>query len=236
VNLGDLRVTSTPYRAGVGIVEEASAYLAGDGRRYARSCVRKNRLPVHLTEDLVQETLLALHRAELRGREIDNVEAYAVRTMHHIAVDLVRGRVRRREAEVVPLIVDDGPEPPIPDDGAFDLGVVAALALADARRTVARLLHRRPRAASGALAVLAHADPSDPADPADDCPKPAGGATPGQAAAWVGLFYAGLRDCWSDDGDTDAGRKRRSRSAADQRAVLDEALAAAGLIPGGAGG
>jgi DNA-directed RNA polymerase specialized sigma24 family protein len=220
----------------VGIAKEAADYLAGDGRHLASRYLQRLRLPSHLAEDVRQETLLALHRAELRGSEVDNVEAYTARVMHNIAVDLVRGRVRRHESEIVPLVVDDGPEPMLDGDDGVEVGVLAELALADARREAARRLHDRPTAAAGALAVLAHADPTDPANAADDCPSPVGGANESQAVAWVGLFYAGLRDCWSDDGETAAIRKRRSRYAADQRAVLDQALAAAGLTAGGGRG
>lgn len=222
----------------MGIVEAATTYLAGDGRHLARGHMRRLRLPSHLAEDLTQETLLALHRAELRGSEIDKVEAYTARVMHHvdIAVDLVRGRVRRHESGVVPLIVDDGPEPALDGEDGVDVGVLTELAVADARRAAARRLHDRPTAAAGALAVLAHVDPADPADAADDCPRPVGGAKESQAVAWVGLFYAGLRDCWADGRETPAIRQRRSRHAADQRAVLDQALAAAGLTAGGGRG
>lgn len=229
-------VTKRPYRAGVSTIDEAAAFLRGAGLHYARRQLRERRLPTALVEDVVQEALVAVLRAVEAGREIDNVEAYVTRVVRNVVVDFVRGKANRPEAA---LLSDDDVDPfaEVVDEGALPEGdVLAAEVLVDLRDAVSRRLAGDALAAAGALAVLAHRDPSGGATPADDCPQPRGGATPDEAASWIGLFYAGRRGWFveDDDGaDTPAIRQRRSRWARAQTAVLADAADEVGLHAGG---
>jgi len=223
----------------VSTIDEAAAFLRGAGLHYARSQLRELRLPATLVEDVVQEALVAVLRAVEARREIDNVEAYVTRVVRNVVVDFVRGKANRPEAALLPGDPDDEYDPfaEAVDERALPEGdVLAAEVLVDLRDAVSRRLAGDALAAAGALAVLAHRDPSGGATPADDCPQPRGGATPDEAASWVGLFYAGRRDWFApdDDGaDTPAIRQRRSRWARAQTAVLADAADEVGLHAGG---
>jgi hypothetical protein len=143
------------------------------------------------------------------------------------ARDLLRGVRRRPEGHAADEAVDDldpevlGPTlgRDLPEAAAVGAGVAAEL-----RRRVAAALIGSPRAAAGALAVLAIV--LDGAGAADDCPTPKAGAGDDEAVAWAGLFYAGRRECFPPPGAPDdaATRKRRSRAVQDQRRVLHDAF------------
>lgn len=213
------------------VYARAVAFLAGDGLAYARSQLRRHRLPADLADDVLGEVNLALVRAVEGGTEIENLEAFLTATTRRRVIDVLRGRLRRPEVlarggedDVDPLDVAES------DDPGPDVEIIGRAVTADVRANVVRHLARDGLAAAGALAVLAHLDPDTPATPADDCPQPTAGASPSEAVAWVGLFYAGRRG-W--EGADAATRKRRSRWARAQTGVLEEAAAELGLQPGG---
>ncbi len=220
------------------MIEEAQAFLSGRGRAYAERLVARQRLSDTCVDDVVQETLIAVHRAAEAGTDIDNVEAFATSVIKRRVTDLLRGTIRRAE---VPFErrTDDGddrrfePIDPVDPAAAPELDLMATVQTASLRTALGSSLRGASMLpAAGALAVLAHVDPNDPAAPADDCPQPLGGATPTEAAAWVGLFYAGRRGWWADD-DTPAIRQRRSRWARAQTEALRAVAADHGLDPGG---
>ncbi|WP_436796403.1 sigma factor [Actinospongicola halichondriae] len=221
------------------MIEDAQAFLSGRGRGYAERLVARRRLPAAYVDDVVQEALIAVHRAVAAGTEVDNVEAFVTSVLRRRVTDVLRGTIRRAE---VPFerTDDDGYVQAVdladPADPAADpeLDLVALEQTASLRAELGRRLGGASLLpAAGALAVLAHVDPLDPAAPAADCPQPLGGATASEAAAWVGLFYAGRRGWWADD-DTPAIRQRRSRWARAQTEVLQSVALDEGLGPGGA--
>ena len=217
--------------------EELTRYVTGAGPAYAARLVQRWGLPRDLGADLVQETALAVKRANERGRELGNVAAYATQTMRNIAVGLLQGKKRDEEWFVdLPPLRDstlEGPDPldQVPVFDSYDLGS-SPVSASGVRAAVADRLDDHPWAAAGALAFLSVRDLDDPASRADDCPQPKGGATPREAASWVGVFYAGRRDCWPGDDDPPKIRQRRSRYVKAQDAVLAAAADEAGLRPG----
>jgi DNA-directed RNA polymerase specialized sigma24 family protein len=208
-------------------VAAAAAFLAGPGRRVAARAVAGLGLPPHLAEDVAQEALLRLHRAEQRGEDVANVEAFTTVLVQRSARDLLRGVRRRPEGHAVVPPIDDvagealvgGLERDLPE-----AAIIGAEVATGWRRRVVASLDEAPRPAAGALAVLAIL--LDGAGPADDCPVPKAGAGDDEAIAWAGLFYAGRRECFPPPGQADdpATRKRRSRAVQDQRRVLHDAL------------
>lgn len=216
------------------LVDDAEGFLTRRGRGYAERLVARKRLPDAHVDDVVQEARIALHRAIARGTVIDNIEAFLTTVIRRRVTDLLRGDIRRSEVPFERLDDEGYVRDAEPVDRADPEADVLAIAqTASLRVAIGERLEGPTRLpAAGALAVLAHVDPHDPAAPADDCPRPAGGATPVEAAAWVGLFYAGRRGWWSDD-DTPAIRQRRSRWARAQTEVLEAAATDEGLHPGG---
>ncbi len=216
---------------------EAEVFLARRGREYAERLIARKRLPEDLVDDVVQETLLAVIRAERAGTTIDNVEAFVTTVIKRRVTDLLRGEIRRQEVPFAYFDDDDGyvrEVGPVDEDADPELDVIVLAQTTSMRAALGDCLDGAARLpAAGALAMLAHVDPLDPASPADDCPQPLGGATPVEAAAWVGLFYAGRRGWWSDD-DTPAVRQRRSRWARAQIDLLQTVAGEQGLHPGGA--
>lgn len=207
------------------LVDAAAGFLTGDGNRVVARALAGHGLPGHLADDLVQEALIRVDRAEQRGEQVVNVEAFTTVLVQRAARDLLRGIRRRPEGHTVAGAVDDL------DGEALAIGtdlpeaaVVDAAAAAELRRRVGAALGGAPRPAAGALAVLAIV--LDGAGPADDCPAPKAGAGDDEALAWAGLFYAGRRECFPVGGEADdaATRKRRSRAVDDQRRVLRDAL------------
>lgn len=213
------------------LLDAAAAFLAGPGHRVAARAVAGLGLPAHLADDVAQEALLRVVRAEARGDEVGNVEAFTTVLVQGAAKDLLRGIRRRPEGHAVDDPVDAlGPDVLTPQrrDDLPEAAVVAAEAAAVLRRRVAAALTASPRPASGALAVLAIV--VDGAGPAGDCPVPKAGAGDDEAIAWAGLFYAGRRECFPLAGQPDdaATRKRRSRAVQDQRRILRAAFAGDG--------
>lgn len=212
------------------LVDAAAGFLGGPGHGLARRALLGLGLPADLAEDLVQETLLRALRVEQRGEEIANAEAFTTVLLQRAARDLVRGIRRRPEGHVV----DEEPVDLVGGDGA-DAPVLDGLQTAAVREVLARRLTAVPRAAAGALAVVAVV--VDGAEPAEDCPSPLAGAGEQEAVAWAGLFYSGRLDCFARPGarDDDATRKRRSRAVQEQRQVLREAVAATSVVEGHGG-
>lgn len=216
------------------LVDDAEGFLTRRGRGYAARLVARQRLPDAHVDDVVQEARIAVHRAVADGTEIDNVEAFVTMVIRRRVTDLLRGDLRRAEVPFERLD-DEGYVREIEpaDDADPEADVVAMAQTASIREAIGACLEGASRLpAAGALAVLAHVDPTDPAAPADDCPQPVGGATPSEAAAWVGLFYSGRRGWWSDD-DTPAIRQRRSRWARAQTDLLHAIATEQGLHAGG---
>ena len=210
------------------LVDAAAGFLTGDGHRVVARALAGHGLPAHLADDLVQEALIRAHRAEERGDDVGNVEAFTTVLVQRAARDLLRGIRRRPEGHTVAEPIDD-----LDTDGlATRLGsdlpesvVVGADVATELRRRVAGALSTSPRPAAGALATLAIV--LDGAGPADDCPVPKAGAGDDEALAWAGLFYAGRHECFPPAGVADdaATRKRRSRAVQQQRQVLHDAFA-----------
>lgn len=216
------------------LVDDAEGFLSQRGCDYARRLVARQRLPNAVVDDVVQEARIAVLRAVANGTEIDNIEAFVTTAIRRRVIDLLRGDIRRAE---VPFerFDDEGIVREVEPVDAADpeADVVAMAQTASLRTAIGERLDGASRLpAAGALAVLAHVDPNDPAEPADDCPQPVGGATPSEAAAWVGLFYSGRRGWWADD-DTPAIRQRRSRWARAQTDLLHDVATDQGLHPGG---
>ncbi|MDE0802559.1 MAG: sigma-70 family RNA polymerase sigma factor [Acidimicrobiales bacterium] len=221
------------------LVDDAEGFLTRRGRGYAERLVAQKRLPDAHVDDVVQEAWIAVHRAIARGTEIDNIEAFVTTVIRRRVTDLLRGDIRRTEVPFERLddegyVRDIEPVDRTGPGADPEADVIALAQTASLRAAIGERLDGPTRLpAAGALAVLAHVDPHDPAAPADDCPQPTGGATPVEAAAWVGLFYAGRRGWWSDD-DTPAIRQRRSRWARAQTELLEAAATDEGLHPGAA--
>lgn len=209
------------------LVDLAAGFLAGPGHRVVARALAGHGLPAHLADDLQQEALIRVLRAEQRGDDVGNVEAFTTVLVQRAARDLLRGIRRRPEGHAVPEPIDDLDadvrtarlDADLPE--AEVVGAEVAVAL---RRHVAAALVGSPRPAAGALAVLAIV--LDGAGPAADCPAPRAGAGDDEALAWAGLFYAGRRECFPAAGavDDQATRKRRSRAVQDQRRVLHDAF------------
>jgi DNA-directed RNA polymerase specialized sigma24 family protein len=201
---------------------------SGRGSAFARRAVKRQGLPDHLLEDLTQEVLLRAHRADQRGDVAENVEAFTVTLVQRVAVDMIRGHLRRPEGafELEPIdeVMDPGDHGKAADETVA--AVVGRERAAEVRRVLARLLAHTPAAAAGALAVVAIS--VDSAAPAADVPVPKGGVDGNEAIAWAGVFYGGGRDCFpGPDVQEDAAmRKRRSRALERQRTALREAALA----------
>lgn len=209
------------------LVDDAAGFLAGPGHALARRALASHGLPAHLVDDVVQDALVRALRAEQRGDDVRNIEAFTTVLVQRSVRDLLRGIRRRPEGHVVePPPTGDGIEPfaPVLADDRPEAEVVAAAQASALRRQLGRMLDGAARPAAGALAVLAVA--VDGAEPADDCPAPVAGAGPDEALAWAGLFYAGRVECFPTAGGVDdaATRQRRSRAVRDQRRVLLEAM------------
>jgi DNA-directed RNA polymerase specialized sigma24 family protein len=213
-----------------GIVEAAATFLVGDGVRVARSALRRLGLPKDLLEDLTQEVLVRALRAEQRGDEVDNIEAFTVTLIQRAARDIIRGHLRRPEGHQADTPIEealDGKGQPGP---SVETEVVTRAHAAELRRLLAQELAAAPRQAAGALVVLAIA--VDGATPADDVPVPKAGVAADEAVAWAGLFYAGLRDCFAGPHQPEdaAMRKRRSRALQSQRRLLQDLAATLATI------
>jgi DNA-directed RNA polymerase specialized sigma24 family protein len=227
------------------LVEQAAAFLAGDGRKVVPGYLRAQGLQKHLHDDVVQEVLIGVLAFERKGTELEKpLDALVKAIARRKTIDIVRGKVRRPEAAIPVVWSDDGetsePIDPVDEGTQPDDEVITAEELArlggivdDMRRRLAHRLAKHPSRAASALAVLAivHGD----ASPADDCPAPQGGVAQSAAITWAGLFYGGADGCFpTDDGPEDAAtRQRRSRALRHLRDVLQAAAADLGAILGG---
>ena len=222
------------------IPEAAALFLtSAEGRAAVRRARARAGLPPAVEDDLAQEVLRRLTVAAGRLREVGNLAALVTTVAHRAAVDLLRGRVRGPQEIVRPTLVDPDVEVRVPSlDGASPLDVeadvVGGALLADVRRRVLAAAADDPARAAAALAFLAIT--CDGAVPGDDCPRPAGGASPDEAATWAALWYAGHRDCFTATPTVGAAavRKRRSRRTGRLRALLRDVAAAVGLDREGA--
>lgn len=203
-------------------MEAAATFLVGDGAKVARSALRRFGLPKDLFDDLTQEVLVRAFRAEQRGEEVDNVEAFTVTLIQRAARDIIRGHLRRPEGHQADAPIDAAGDGKGQHTPGIDTDVVARAHVAELRRLLAQELAASPRQAAGALVVLAIA--VEGASPADDVPVPKGGVAADEAVAWAGVFYAGLRDCFASPHQPEdaAMRKRRSRALHHQRRLLQE--------------
>lgn len=197
-------------------------YLFGaPGRAAAERALWRQRLPEHLLDDVRSRAAQRALRAVEAAGTIHNVGGFAHRLLQRGAQDVLRARRAdeanlRRLGTVVP--VDDlggadvaEPERPTTDDGRLG---------AAAREAVVLHAARSVPVAAAALAFLSIRD--DGAVVAVDCPQPAGGVGPVEAATWAGLWYAGERACFPSDGQVDgpAIRKRRERAGRRVRELL----------------
>ena len=214
------------------LYERAATYLQGaDGRRMVAGRLDRYRLPAGLLDDVVQDTMIRVWRADERGDAPDNVEAFVTTLAQRAARDLLRGLLRRPEGHLAAAsehqegweFADDEGDP------VERLAVAERLSeLGDrvdqTRVRLAESLSVKPHPAAAALAVLAivHGD----AEPAADCPKPAGGVAQEEGVWWAGVFYGGPDGCFATDdrsGDV-AMRKRRSRALKATKNAVSEAV------------
>ncbi|MFS8585495.1 MAG: hypothetical protein FWJ72_10450 [Acidimicrobiia bacterium] len=221
--------------------EAAARFLSSpEGRAVVRGARLRAHLPATVEDDLAQEVLRRLCATDAdRLQAVDNLAALVTTVARRAAVDLVRGRVRGPQEVVRSTLVDPDAEVRVPSlDGASPLDVeadvVGGALLAEIRRRVLAMAGDDPARAAAALAYLAIT--CDGAVPGDGCPRPAGGASPDEAAAWAALWYAGHRDCFTATPTVGAAavRKRRSRRTGRLRALLRDVAAAVGLDREGA--
>ena len=212
--------------------ERAMAFLqSSDGKQMVKQRLSTYRMPLNLRDDLVQETMIRVLRAEARAVEPDNPEAFVTTLFQRAAQDLLRGRLRRPEGHLAAPPDREGGWEFADDD--VDLGELfpEAERLAElgdrVEATRSRLADRlgvKAHPAAGALAVLAivHGD----ATPAADCPEPVGGVAAEEGVWWAGVFYGGPDGCFTTDGSAEdaALRKRRSRALQATKAVMKEAV------------
>lgn len=221
--------------------DRAARFLRSDaGRAAVRRALRITHLPAALADDLVQDALRRVWVATTGDEAaVDNIEALVTTVLHRAAVDIVRNRIRGPQVIDWRESVDpDAAGQGTPFDGASPLDVeadvLARQSLAAVRRAVHHALSVDPAAGAAALAYLAVA--VDGAAPGHGCPQPAAGSTPGEAAEWAALWYAGRSACFEGDGAAApaAVRKRRSRQARRMRDLLATAASSAGLHREGA--
>jgi DNA-directed RNA polymerase specialized sigma24 family protein len=206
-----------------------------EARAAARSELHRRGLAVLDPDDLINDVVLRLARAELPA-ELANPVGYARRALTLRAMDLLRGaRVERRHVVAVHGHDDDGDEDrlvELPDPAPLDPSAEAALA--DVEDELRRALHRRlavvrvkvwaVAAALTTLTLRVHRDVAIP----DTAPEPEVGST-AKADRWAALWLAGEHEAFPDEavGRTDgvALRKARSRKLQEvERLLLDVAL------------
>jgi DNA-directed RNA polymerase specialized sigma24 family protein len=232
-------VTPPGYNRAVITSDMPDAAVAADrflrsaaGRAAVHRTLTAKRLPATLADDLTQDVLRRVWvETAVNGTVVDNLEGFVVLLLHRAAVDIVRGRVRSPQTIDLRAVVDPDAE----GQGvlASPLDVEADAIAGESLAVVRRVLHHGltvdPAAGAAALSYLTVT--VDAAPPAPDCPQPAGGATPADAAEWAALWYAGHRDCFARPGATHTAvvRQRRSRLARQFRKRLTDAAVAAGL-------
>lgn len=210
------------------------------GRRTVHHTLCRMRLQPALADDLVQEVLRRACQYDRDGVAVDNPAALLARLIHRAAVDIVRGRARRKEQLVRQVGVDPHVEVrDEPLDGVSPLDVEADVVADDSLAALRRgvlCTARDPMEAAAALAYLAIA--VDGAAPGPHCPQPDGGATNRESAEWAALWYAGRRRCFATDDDTAARpatlRQRRNRVVQRVRRLLRDVAFTIGLQRRGA--
>jgi hypothetical protein len=185
--------------------------------------LQRRGLPLALHDDLVSEVL---HRVvTVAAREtIENPAAFATTAAQYAAADLLRGELRR-PAPLVPAPEEGHDDEP--SDELVDDNVLASMALRDLRDALFDTAVITPSQAATALAFLSARVDDVPVGP--HCPQPAGGAGAQEAAEWAGLWYGGRHDCFPDEADSAAVRKRRSRAVSQLHAALADAAEQADL-------
>jgi hypothetical protein len=185
--------------------------------------LQRRGLPLALHDDLVSEVL---HRVvTVAAREtIENPAAFATTAAQYAAADLLRGELRR-PAPLVPAPEEGHDDEP--SDELVDDNVLASMALRDLRDALFDTAVITPSQAATALAFLSARVDDAPVGP--HCPQPAGGAGAQEAAEWAGLWYGGRHDCFPDEADSAAVRKRRSRAVSQLHAALADAAEQADL-------
>ena len=203
---------------------------SSDGQQMVKQRLSAYRLPLSLRDDLVQDTMIRVLRAEERCDKPDNPEAFVTTLFQRAAQDLLRGHLRRPEGHLAAApdreggweFADNDADPGELLPEAERLGELGDRVDA-ARSRLADCLGVKAHPAAGALTVLAivHGD----ATPAADCPAPVGGVAAEEGVWWAGVFYGGPDGCFATDGDAEdaALRKRRSRALHATKAVMKEA-------------
>jgi hypothetical protein len=200
--------------------DDAMTYLYGaDGRQMVAQRLARLRLPAGLSDDVTQEALLRVLRAEQRGIEPRNVDAFVTTLVHRTALDLLKGLLRRPEGHIAAApeqepgwdLADDEPDPVeqlVVDERLRELGDQVGAT----RVRLAGGLGVKPHPGAAALAVLAivHGD----ATPAADCPTPRGGVAEEEGVWWAGVFYSGPDGCFATDGSAEDAKTRKRRSLA----------------------
>jgi hypothetical protein len=226
-----------------GLTEQVVGFLGTpEGAKLLRRRLAKAKLPEAYLGDLYTLVYRRVQRAEEQGIEVEVLARWVAHVARWAAIDLVRGRARRREREALAVNEAEAADPtvlrPLADDLGPDDLVAEELdvarfgeAVEQIRISVAQALGdaRNPHPAAGALAVLAIV--AGDAEPADDFNGPVGGVSQNQAVPWAGVFYGGPDRCFptSSDPEDDAMRKRRSRALQRQAKLLQAAAVEAGL-------
>ena len=194
--------------------------MSTDGRNVVQRTLRDLRLPGSFDVDLIVQACHAADQMVAKGQPIESIPAWTTRTLRLRGIDLVRSP---RSSTVSTTVTTN--------DGLNELDLadtVDAFAAADAefdavavrQRLGAAWLTEEPWKVSAALTVITVL--FDESAPGAGCPTPTGGASPIEAAHWVGLWYAGKRDVFPTLAEP-AGNtltKRRSRATATVRDLL----------------
>jgi hypothetical protein len=205
--------------------------MSADGKRAVKRTLQNLRLPATFDADLIVQVCHSADRMMAKGEPIKSIPAFATRVLNQRGKDLVRSP----RSSVGSLLVhgDDGAvqlDPPQTDTNPIeDLHVdLDAIAI---RHTLGAAWHtEEPWKVSAALTVLTVL--FDEAGPGDRCPRPVGGASPVEAAHWVGLWYAGRRELFPGPGRPAGNTLTKQRSRASQQ-VRELLKASASAIGGG---
>lgn len=169
--------------------------------------LQRRRLPGALDSDIEEAVTSEALRFLKNGGSIESVPGWCNARIAARVIDLARGVIRRERAEQAAF--------ESAEDGTGDnLDEV----LTEGRYAV--LVSRAdPLDVCGALTVISVL--AENAVPDAACPQPVAGATPEDAACWVGLWYAGREDCF---GEGNTVTQRRVRAARRVKKILREAV------------
>jgi len=184
--------------------------------------------------DVAVKVLHAAEVAARRGAVLENVGGWTTTVIRRRAADIAKGAEFRNRAVMTSTSRDDSDDAGMDqyaddqDGGDVSCDALDPAVLDSLRHRLAATCGHRPRASSAALTMISVI--AELAEPGGHCPRPMSGATSLDAAAWVGLWYAGQRDLFPLGGasDTPAVRKARSRAMSFARTELVDRIAETG--------